>query len=302
MNRSPGETVALMLAVLVTGFVPLLASVPASPRSDPATLVTHPFHDPTDGMVRAMGLTSVPAHSAATAAKRSTTVAPQNTAIALPLMSWADYVRTRGPVPYLVEASVQTSIRKCYNTTRNVWLTFDDGYTSQANLKSILQTLGHFNVRGRFFLIGSWARQHPDMVNQIKAAGHYVENHTNTHAHLGQLGDSDVSSQIKYGQASNSSPKLLRPPYGDGMFTTRVYYLAQQQGYRLCGWGTDSLDYAGVSAAVIVNKVVRGDFMTPAAGPGQTVLMHLRNTQTRYALPIMIPALLAEGLTFDKLR
>jgi hypothetical protein len=30
--------------------------------------------------------------------------------------------------------------------------------------------------------------------------------------------------------------------------------------------------------------------------------MHLRNTQTRYALPIMIPALLAEGLTFDKLR
>jgi peptidoglycan/xylan/chitin deacetylase (PgdA/CDA1 family) len=247
-------------------------------------------------------LTGVPAHSAATAAKRTTTHAPQNAASALPRMSWTDYVRTKGSVPYLVDASVQASIKKCYNTTRNVWLTFDDGYTSQGNLNSILQTLSYFNVRGRFFLVGSWARQHPDMVNQIKAAGHYVENHTNTHAHLGQIGDADVSSQIEYGQASNSSPKLLRPPYGDGMFTTRLYYLAQQQGYQLCGWSTDSLDYAGVSAAVIVNKVVHGDFTTPPARPGATVLMHLENTQTRFALPLLIPALLAEGLPFDKLR
>jgi peptidoglycan/xylan/chitin deacetylase (PgdA/CDA1 family) len=301
VKRPLSQKVGLMFSVLVAGIVPLLATVPASPRSAPAAYVTSPFQSP-DITAKAVALTSVPKAPRPAAPKPATTVSAPNPADALPRMSWADYVRAKSSVPYLVDPSVQTLIKKCYNTTQNVWLTFDDGYTSAENLSSILQTLSYFNVRGRFFLIGSWARQHPDMVNQIVTAGHYVENHTNNHAHLGQIGDADVSSQIEFGQGSNSSPKLLRPPYGDGMFTTRLYYLAGQQGYLLCGWGTDSLDYAGVSAAVIVNKVVHGDYMTPAAGPGQTVLMHLKNTQTRYALPILIPALKAEGLTFDKLR
>jgi peptidoglycan/xylan/chitin deacetylase (PgdA/CDA1 family) len=287
-----------MAAVLVAGLVPLLAGVPTWQRAH-AAHVTPRSGIRGEGTVTDAIMTTLAAHAVATVTKRSTAVARLST---VPAMSWADYVRTKGPVPYLVSPRVQTSIRKCYNTTRNVWLTFDDGYSSHANLNSILTTLSHFNVRGRFFLIGSWARLHPDMVNQIKAAGHYVENHTSTHAHLGQLSDADLSSQIEYGPGSNSTPKLLRPPYGDGMLTTRLYYLAQQQGYHLCGWSTDSLDYAGVSKAVIVNKVVNGDFMTPPARPGTTVLMHLTNTQTRYALPILIPALLAKGLTFDKLR
>ena len=40
----------------------------------------------------------------------------------------------------------------------------------------------------------------------------------------------------------------------------------------------------------------------PQARAGDLVLMHLSNNQSRYALPTMILALRAKGLSFNKLR
>lgn len=290
---------SLVLKVLIVGLMPLLTDTAAPPRTVPVMEGTSPSRQSADALLSTVTVNSSAAHPAVTAARNPR---QPTQLVATPPMSWSEYVRTKGSVPYLVDARTRALIMRCFNTTKNVWLTFDDGYTSHANLNSILETLSRFNVRARFFLVGSWARQHPDMVNQMKRAGHYVEDHTNTHPHLGQISDAALASQVKYGQVSNSSPKLLRPPYGDAMFTTRLSYLASMQGYRVCGWGTDTLDYAGVSAAVIVDKVVHGDFITPPGRPGSVVLMHLTNTQARYALPIMIPEMLAKGLTFDKLR
>lgn len=211
-------------------------------------------------------------------------------------------IKTEGTVTRPVSAANRALISKCYNTTKNVWLTFDDGYTSQANLNSILYTLKVNNVRGRFFLVGSWARSHSAMVKQIKEAGHYVGNHTNTHPALNQVSDATVRSQVTYGEPATTSPKLLRPPYGAGAYTTRLYYLGQTQGYRLCHWGADSSDWQGISTTVIVNKLVKGDAYTAPVRAGDSVLMHLTNTNARYALPTVIKSLRAKGLVFDRLR
>jgi peptidoglycan-N-acetylglucosamine deacetylase len=181
-------------------------------------------------------------------------------------------IKTQGYATSPVSASVRTQIAKCYNTANNVWLTFDDGYTSQANL------------------------------NQIRAAGHYVENHTNTHASLNQVSNATVNSEIAYGQAANTSPRLLRPPYGAGAYTSRLYYLAQSRGYRLCHWSSDTSDWSGVSWRTIVNKAYYGDALTAPVGAGDPLLMHLTNTQTRYALPTLITRLRDKGLVFDRLR
>ena len=45
-------------------------------------------------------------------------------------------VSTQGYASTPVTASVRAQITKCYNTTKNVRLTFDDGYTSASNLSS----------------------------------------------------------------------------------------------------------------------------------------------------------------------
>ena len=76
----------------------------------------------------------------------------------------------------------------------------------------------------------------------------------------------------------------------------------QAQGYRLCYWGVDTRDWSGVSAATIVNKVIHGDNRTPPARAGDSILMHMSNTQSRYALSTMIRALRAKGLPLERLR
>jgi peptidoglycan/xylan/chitin deacetylase (PgdA/CDA1 family) len=289
--------VAVMAAVLVAGALPLLAGSPTSPTAAAFASLTSAFDDPpADTLLTAGRVINIGADHT------STEAIPK-----MPVTSAQVYPRfivkkLKMTPSGLVDKSVQKSIKKCYNTTKDVWLTFDDGYTSQPNLSSILDTLRTYNVRGRFFLVGSWARKHPSMVNQIVAAGHFVENHTNTHAHLSLISDTAVDGEIRWGQPSNSHPMLLRPPYGDGVFTVRLFNLAQDHHYLLCDWGTDTRDWAGASAAMIVKRVVYGDITTPSAKAGGTVLMHLKNTQTRYALPTLIKAVRARGLTFDQLR
>lgn len=222
---------------------------------------------------------------------------------ATPLVySTTSIVKTSGQFTTPVSATVRNQITQCYNTTPNVWLTFDDGYSSQANLNSILATLKAYNVRGRFFLVGSWARANPAMMNQIRAAGHYVENHTSTHKILNQATPAVANSEIVNGQRPNARPALIRPPGGAGSYTNLVYNLATSHGYRVCYWGSDTRDWSGVSAATIVNKVIHGDAITSPARAGDSILMHLSNTQSRYALPAMIKALRAKGLVLDKLR
>jgi peptidoglycan-N-acetylglucosamine deacetylase len=282
-------------AVLLAGSLPLLAGSPKAPAGARTAGLTSPLKYSPSGTTLAAGRLIRPGtdHTTTPAIPRTQVTAPHPKFVVKKLK-----MTPSG----LVSQSVRRSIKKCYNTTKNVWLTFDDGYTSQANLSSILDTLQANNIRGRFFLIGSWARKHPAMVDQIVTAGHYVENHTDTHAYLGGLGDAAVQKEIRYGQASNSWPKLLRPPYGDGAFTVRLYNLAQEQGYLLCQWNTDTRDWSGSSASIIVRRVVKGDRWTPPAHAGDTVLMHLKNTQTRYALSAMIKGLRAKGLTFPTLR
>lgn len=211
-------------------------------------------------------------------------------------------IRTVGGRTYSLDAAHRLMVTKCYNMSKNVLLTFDDGYTSQANLDSILSTLKTSNVRGRFFLLGSWARTHPAMVKQIKAGGHYVENHSDTHPAMTSISSALVLKEIARGVQPNSARRLFRPPYGAGVFTTRLYSLAKSQGYNVCYWGTDTQDWNKVSSSVIVSKVVTGDSSTPPVRAGGTVLMHLTNTNTRYALAGLIKSVRAKGLTFDRIR
>ena len=292
--------VTVTVAVLVAGALPLLAGSPASPASPEAAAfasVTSPLDDaPGDNLLTAGRVINTGADHTATQAM------PKRPATSARLYPRFIVEKLKMTPSGLVDKRVQASIKKCYNTTQNVWLTFDDGYTSQPNLNSILGTLRTFNVRGRFFLVGSWARKHPSMVNQIVAAGHFVENHSNTHAHLNWISESAVEGEIRWGQPSNSNPKLLRPPYGEGAFSVRLYNLAQEQHYLLCDWSTDTRDWAGASAPTIVSRVVHGDIMTPPGARGRHCPMHLKNTQVRYALPTLIKALRAKGLTFDQLR
>jgi peptidoglycan/xylan/chitin deacetylase (PgdA/CDA1 family) len=202
-----------------------------------------------------------------------------------------------------VDAATRNRIIHGYNTTSNVWLTFDD-CGSNAQFSSILNTLKKYHVKGRFFLNGTCLPAHPAMISRIKNEGHFLENHGYQHYDMTKMSDSQVLYQIDHGPKATSPIKLLRPPYGAGAFTTRLYNLAASRSYRLAFWSVDSCDWSGVSASTIISRIRSGGSgtrcgTTPKASAGGVVLMHVLGKHTAEALPGVITSLQARSLRLE---
>src|SRR5579859_7160897 len=111
-------------------------------------------------------------------------------------------------------------------------LTFDDGpnppYTAQ-----ILTILQHYGVQATFFVIGSEAAAHPDLVQQESQQGYLVGNHTWTHPNLITLSPAEIRSQLQSASNeieadTNQAPTLMRPP--GGSFNSEVQSIAASLG------------------------------------------------------------------------
>jgi peptidoglycan/xylan/chitin deacetylase (PgdA/CDA1 family) len=115
-----------------------------------------------------------------------------------------------------VVARVASAIVWKVETTRPVAaLTFDDGpdpvYTPQ-----VLDTLALQGVKATFFLVGRRARQRPDLLARIRAEGHEVANHTETHGRTLWQPESRFEQDLLDGEKTlglaTARPKLFRPP------------------------------------------------------------------------------------------
>jgi len=233
---------------------------------------------------------------------------------------WGSAVVTTGPVtrtafgagvrpvvadgkasPVAMTAAVIQQIERCFNTTSDVWLTFDDG-GSEAQVTSILATLKRNNVKAQFFFRGDWARANGALFAQIKAAGHVIGNHTSTHPALSRMSEANLVKQIDAGTAATGEPKLLRPPFGAGAFTTRLQGIAQGQGYELCRWTTDTYDWDGPSTALMVERVEYGDYRSAPITAGGVILMHGHGENTAPGLQEIIDVVKAKKLTLQPLK
>ena len=209
-------------------------------------------------------------------------------------------IRAKGVPTEPVDAARRDAIRSCGNTTDRVWLTFDDYFLSEKRMRAMLATLAEKKVRGRFVAMGSWATKNPAMIGQLRAAGHLVENHTLSHEPLSSLGDGPLRAQIAGGPASDR-PRLLRPGFGAGGLAARVVDTAADLGFQTCYWTVDPRDWTNPSPEQLVARVITGDDHTPPVGPGGVVLMHMTGKHTTQALPGLIDAIRAKGLTLDPL-
>jgi peptidoglycan/xylan/chitin deacetylase (PgdA/CDA1 family) len=203
--------------------------------------------------------------------------------------------------PTPMTGDVIRQIERCGNTTSNVWLTFDDG-GSKAQITSILATLKRNNVKGQFFFRGDWARKNPALFRSLTAAGHVIGNHTDTHPALSRMGKTNLVKQIGQGTAATGTPKLLRPPFGAGAYTTRLQDVARGQGYELCRWTTDTYDWDGPSTALMVERVRYGDYRSPPIAAGGVILMHGHGKNTAPGLQKIIDTVRAKKLKLQPLR
>ena len=188
-----------------------------------------------------------------------------------------------------------------------VALTFDDGphpvYTPR-----VLEILETFGVKASFFLIGHQARSHPEIVLQIKAQGHEIENHSDNHLFYlpwlpaERMRQEIVAAQETIHRITGSYPSFFRSPLGwvsdDLVAVCRELKLPIINGSVKVG--DVSLPGTEYIIQAVLDKTRNGAIIIlhDAGGVGS----YRDRTQTLEALPIIIQNLKDQGYKFVILK
>lgn len=202
------------------------------------------------------------------------------------------------------------TIRRAGEAPGKVALTFDDGPDPQWT-PAILDVLKAKGVRATFFVIGENGAAHPRLLQRVAAEGHDLGNHTFTHPNLGETPDEITRVELNATQRliealTGRSTRLFRPPYlGDNEPSTPTeiapLQVAEELGYLTVGLKVDPDDWQQPPADQIVARVLAQINDPDPEKRGQIVLLHDGGgdrSQTLAALPALIDALHAKGITF----
>ena len=174
---------------------------------------------------------------------------------------------------------------------RAVYLTFDDGPIPEAT-PFILKTLAEFGVHATFFMVGDNVRKHPELYDQIVAAGHQVGNHTFNHWGGFKHTTRSYSENVQKANDLIHS-HLFRPPHG-WMRWEQYFWVGRK--YRIVMWDLVTRDYSKwMTADDIVANVKR------YARNGSLITFHdsLKSIdKLHYALPESLRWLKEQGYEF----
>lgn len=193
--------------------------------------------------------------------------------------------------PKLFTYLFSSLIWKIPNDNKTVYLTFDDGPTEKVTRK-ILEVLKNEKVKASFFCVGKNVEKYPDLFACIKAEGHAVGNHTNTHLNGWKTNKKQYLEDVEEADKLIKS-NLFRPPYGKLNWRSKKDL---QRKYKIVMWdvaGGDFDQYLSIKDVVknIINNV----------NPGSIVVLHDNQkfmAKTVEALPIIIKELKAKKYRF----
>jgi peptidoglycan/xylan/chitin deacetylase (PgdA/CDA1 family) len=132
-------------------------------------------------------------------------------------------------------------------------LTFDDGPDASTTPR-LLDLLDRHDTRATFFVLGTRARAHPALVQQIAGRGHAIGNHTDTHPRLVWHGSAAIERELQRCQtaiadATGRAPTLHRPPFG--YRHPRFGAVAMRVGLtRIVMWSRMTRDWTGAPAVI----------------------------------------------------
>ncbi|MEV5983378.1 glycosyltransferase [Streptomyces sp. NPDC052114] len=186
-------------------------------------------------------------------------------------------------------------------------LTFDDGPDPEWTPK-VLDVLKEHHAHGVFFVTGTMASRHPDLVQRMVDEGHEVGLHTFNHPDLSYQSTSRIDWELSQNQlalagAAGIRTSLFRPPYSsfaDAM-DDKSYPVTKYiggRGYLTVVNNTDSEDWKRPGVDEIIRRA------TPKGGEGAIVLMHDSGgdrSQTVAALDRFLPEMQKQGYEFGNL-
>jgi peptidoglycan/xylan/chitin deacetylase (PgdA/CDA1 family) len=155
-------------------------------------------------------------------------------------------------------------------------LTFDDGPNDSAT-PQLLDVLARFEVHATFFMIGGFARQRPELVRAVAAAGHRIGNHTMTHPKLSFTAAARVRQELAECNAvlediTGEAVRCFRPPFGARRPV--VLRIARELGLTPVMWNVTGYDWNPIGAERIVAKLDAGIARNRARRRGSNLLLH----------------------------
>ena len=143
------------------------------------------------------------------------------------------------------------------NSPRKLAVTFDDGPNPSVT-PIVLDLLDKYNARATFFVIGAYAREFPELVREVKARGHVVGNHTETHPRLFWRNSSDIRVELRLCQsaiknAAGIPAKWFRPPFG--LRNPWVTVAARELDLRVAMWTLMPGDWKSPSAEWLIQRM-----------------------------------------------
>lgn len=177
---------------------------------------------------------------------------------------------------------------------KNIYLTFDDG-PDPVWTPELLSILKKSNAKACFFVVGECYTKYPGLIEQIKADGHTIANHSFSHRRRVKLSTPQFRKQVT--QFPDTDIKLYRPPHGR-LFLKDFIWL-KRKGYRTILWSINTKDYSKrVFTDKRINRIIK------SIEDGDIVLLHnnpKHQANTKLILFILLEELLKKGYNFPPL-
>ena len=219
-------------------------------------------------------------------------------------LSAALLLMTALTVSYITEfvpASVSTRRIPIYNVETNerkVAITFDAAW-GNSDLLEILDILTKYDAKATFFVTGKWIDKYPDDIKLIHNKGHSVENHSDQHPHVAQIGSDSLRSDTiacneKIQNVLGVTSKYYRAPYGE-YNNNMMRIIEDELNMKVIQWDTDSRDWQESASVDSIVKYVMNDIKG-----GSIALFHVdaKPKCTAPALDIILDKLKSENYEF----
>lgn len=166
------------------------------------------------------------------------------------------------------------------SSSKQVYLTFDDGPTEELT-RWILNELDKENIKATFFCVGENAKRFPELMYEMRSAGHAIGNHTMRHENGNKTSKQAYLKSIEEA-AQYTSSTLFRPPYG----RLPINFINPiKSKYKIVMWSWLSYDYDhSVSIEKIISKAEK-------INGGDILVLH-DNVKVEERIKIILPKLI----------
>ena len=174
---------------------------------------------------------------------------------------------------------------------KQVAISFDAAWGADKT-QGIIDILKEFNCAATFFLVGFWVEDYPEQAKAIAEAGLEIGTHSNTHPDMAKLSHDTIKSELetsmkKIEAATGVTPTLFRAPFGS--YNNTLLETAESLNLKTIQWDVDSLDWKGLSAGEIANRVCS------RVKNGSIILMHNNSDHVLDGLRLVLNRLKVAG-------